>query len=306
MLYFDVLVKHANVSLAAEEMNITQPAMSNVLKRLRVLFHDSILVRTKNGMKPTEFALSIHPQIIQALANIEAAVQPQHEFLPEKCERLLRIMASDYCEATLIPEVLNRLNELAPNVAVDILTPSDVGFNDVEQGKVDMAINRYNKLPDSFYHSSIWYDNFSCVMHRDHPLNNNYCLDEYMKAKHIWVNKTGMGKGMGVQHSRNVQGRVDETLQEQGLYRTIQVYTRHYQTALTLAYERHLVATLPTKLVERSNLTLAKELVVKKVPFTLAPFQLSMIWSPLLNDNSEHKWFRKLIVDCAHDLDKRI
>ena len=65
-------------------------------------------------------------------------------------------------------------------------------------GKVDMAINRFDELPLSFHQKVIWYDTFSCVMSKTHPLASHYDLDTYLKAQHIWVSKTGFGVGVGI------------------------------------------------------------------------------------------------------------
>jgi DNA-binding transcriptional LysR family regulator len=159
LVYLDVLLAECNVSRAAVRLGISQPAMSNGLRRLRALFDDPLLVRTSQGMQPTERAQAIKPVVREALSIIELTVQPQQAFDPASSERVFRIMASDYGELTLLPRLLMRLCEEAPLVALDILTPSDVSFADLEQGKVDMAINRFNQMPSSFHQNTIWHDN---------------------------------------------------------------------------------------------------------------------------------------------------
>ena len=150
LVHLDVLLREMNVTNAASHLGITQPAMSNSLKRLRLLFNDPLLVRTSEGMAATELALQLKPEIREILFKIEQVIQPEKSF-DLNSDRIFRVMASDYAESTLIPSVLAQVREQAPNVTLDILTPSDVSFEDVEQGHVDMAINRFDAIPQSFH-----------------------------------------------------------------------------------------------------------------------------------------------------------
>lgn len=296
LVYLDVLLDEESVSKAANRLGITQPAMSNGLKRLRELFGDPLLIRTSTGMSPTERARELRPAVREALGLIEQTVQPQDQFDPAQNERIFRIMASDYAESTLIPQLLANLSERAPHIQLDILTPSDVAFSDLEQAKVDMAINRFDQMPGSFHQQTVWYDNFSCLMHKDNPAAANFDLDHYINAQHIWVSKTGMGKGVGIT-SREVQrfGRVDEALTQYGLQRNISVFTRNYQVAVLFSEQPNLIATVPTRLAElqRDN----PKLVIRKPPFSIPPFELKMAWSPLLQHNHAHRWFRHLVLE---------
>jgi DNA-binding transcriptional LysR family regulator len=102
-------------------------------------------------MTPTERAIELQPKIRDVLANIEQFVQPQNDFDPSSGTRMYRVMASDYVECTLLPLLTDYLRDYAPGITLDVLTPSDVGFRDVEQGKVDMVINRFEDMPLSFH-----------------------------------------------------------------------------------------------------------------------------------------------------------
>lgn len=301
LIYFDILLEEKNVTKAASKLGITQPAMSNGLKRLRLLFGDPILVRTSEGMTPTEYALSIRQTVREALSLIEQTVQPQESFKAENSDRVFRIMASDYVEATLIPILLKRLNEKAPNIRLDILTPSDVVFQDVEHGKIDMAINRFNQMPNSFHQKTVWFDNFSCLMRADHPAATDFNLHKYLEHQHIWVSKTGMGKGVGINPVEAQRfGRVDEALEHIEQQREIGLYTRNYQTAVTMAMQTDMIATVPSMLALTCKDNPA--VVIRKPPFSIPPFELKMAWSPLLQHNHGHRWLRQQIVDSTDSL----
>ena len=298
LVYFDALLREQNVTRAADQIGITQPAMSNGLRRLRTLFDDPLLVRTSDGMTPTARALELQPLIRHVLSGVEQAVRPQMPFEARSSRRVFRIMASDYAESTLIPLLLRQLRQDAPYITLDMLTPSDVSFQDMEQGRVDMAINRFDEIPQSFHQTSIWEDGFSCILSRKNLIRRKFTLENYLKARHIWVSKTGMGVGVGV-NPEDVQrlGWVDDALSRMGHKRQITVFTRHYHVAMQLSRQNDLVATLPTRAAKLMSDD--PELVILPPPFIIPPFNLKMAWSPLLQQDNGHRWLRRLIVELA-------
>ena len=301
LVYLDALLRERNVTQAANQLNLSQPAMSNGLRRLRELFNDPLLVRTSEGMTPTERALELEPVVREVLSKIDQAVQPRGEFEPDTAQRVFRIMASDYAESTLFPSVLGKLRTLAPGLTLDIMTPSDVSFLDVERGKVDMVINRFDSMPQSFHQIHLWSDSFTCVLSPENPVLKDFTLENYLKANHVWVSKTGMGAGVGVDPS-DVQrlGWVDAALTKLGKKRQIRVFTRHYQAAMTLAEQNDLIVTLPTR---AAQLKLDNpRVVLREPPMEIPPLELKMAWSPLLQHNPANKWLRRLIADTAREL----
>ncbi|MEQ9208834.1 MAG: LysR family transcriptional regulator [Pseudomonadales bacterium] len=298
LIYLDALLREQNVTRAAQQIGISQPAMSNGLRRLRSLFDDPILIRTSEGMTPTERAIELQPKIRDVLASIEQFVQPQNDFEPGTGTRMYRVMASDYVECTLLTRLTDYLREHAPGITLDILTPSDVGFRDVEQGKVDMVINRFEDMPLSFHQSTVWKDSFSCVLGREHLAASELNWESYMAAEHVWCSKTGMGIGMGVNPEKTQKlGWVDDAVDRAGGKRNIRVFTRHYQAAMLLCEQQHLIATVPTRYANlyRDN----KKLLVLPAPFDIPTFELKIAWSPLLQHNPAHRWMRHLIQDIA-------
>jgi DNA-binding transcriptional LysR family regulator len=302
LVYLDALLRERNVTQAANQLNLSQPALSNGLRRLRELFNDPLLVRTSEGMTPTERALELEPLVRDVLGRIDQAVQPRGDFDPASAHRVFRIMASDYAESTLFPSVLGKLRTQAPGLTLDIMTPSDVSFLDVERGKVDMVINRFDAMPQSFHQIHLWNDSFTCVLSPQNPVLDDFTLDNYLKANHVWVSKTGMGVGVGVDPG-DVQrlGWVDLALNRLGKKRQIRVFTRHYQAAMTLAEQNDLIVTLPTRAAQLQVDN--PRVVLRDPPLDIPPLELKMAWSPLLQHNPGNKWLRKLIADTAREID---
>ncbi len=295
LVYLDVLLREKNVTRAAEHLGITQPAMSNGLRRLRDMFNDPLLVRSSEGMTPTERALELQPRIRAMLSELQQVLEPRQDFRPISSNRVFRIMVSDYAEATLFPAVVKALRSEAPKVVLDILTPSDVSPRDLEQGKVDMAINRFNEIPQSFHQVTLWRDDFSCVMNASNPIAERFNLKTYLDAQHVWVSKTGMGVGFGVTSEKSVSlGWVDQALERIGKKRRMTLFTRHYFLPALLVQNNDLVATLPSRMA-RLQAEGNPRLALREPPFHIPEFELKMAWSPLLHHNPAHRWMRQLI-----------
>lgn len=304
LIYLDVLLREKNVTRAAENLGITQPAMSNILKRLRDVFQDPLLIRSSEGMTPTERARDLQPRIREALDSLNHIFESQEDFRPRSSSRVFRIMAADYAEATLIPALAKAMRTESPSVVLDFLTPSDVSYRDMELGRVDMAINRFTDIPQSFHQVTVWTDSFSCLVHRDSPLAENFTLKAYLDAQHIWVSKTGMGVGFGMNPDQaGGLGWIDQALGRIGKKRKIAIFTRHYQMPALLAENADLIATLPTR-VAKLQLNNPK-LVLREPPFHIPEFELKMAWSPLLHHNAAHRWLRQLILFTARQIIER-
>jgi DNA-binding transcriptional LysR family regulator len=252
-------------------------------------------------MEPTERALELEPLVRQSLSFAEAALSPTDNFVPETSQRVFRVLVSDYVEGTLISSLVKYLQEHAPEITLDVLTLSDASFQDLEKGKVDLAINRFDEIPQSFYQRLVWKDNFSCLVNEGHALINNNTLDEYLDSGHIWVSKTGIGVATGMsQENSHMRGWVDDALVELGHQRKIRVFTRHYQIVPQLVDRTDLIVTLPTRAARSYHSY--KQLVVLDPPFEIKQIEIKMVWSPLLHHNSAHQWIRRTLIELAKEI----
>src|SRR5690606_28930673 len=148
----------------------------------------------------------------------------------------------------------------------------------------------------SFHQVMLWRDSFSCLLNRDNAIANNFSLDTYLEAQHIWVSKTGFGVGFGMNPEKlGGLGWIDQALQNLGRSRKISIFTRHYQMPALLAMNNDLIATLPTRV---ARMQAQDPPLVNKAPyFDIPESELKMAWSPLLHHNAPHRWLRRLIQE---------
>ena len=299
LVYLNVLIDEQSVSKAANKLALTQPAMSNALKRLRDLFDDPLLVRAAGTMTPTAKALSLKPEIESLLKMAEEITQPSEVFDPNTANITFRIMANDYLESTLIAPFITQQLAKNPGLNFDILSPSDVNLQDMEKGTIDLAINRFNGLPRSFHQASVWRDNYCCLTHPDNSYLQQQNLEGYLAQEHIWVNRAGWVVEAAVTNISGSQklGWVDEALWQLEQTRNIRVFTRHFMVASLLCQSPQLIATLP----RRQAMLLAKhtDLVISPVPFQIVPIEVKMLWSPLLHHANPHQWLRRELLAFA-------
>ena len=120
LVAFDVLMRELNVTRAAEQMFITQSAMSHVLHRLRQQLNDPLLVKTPTGMKPTERALVLIEPVRVLLLSMEQLIQPPLEFEASTSQRRFVLAATDYMEFLLIPALSCLIDQIAPNIDIHV------------------------------------------------------------------------------------------------------------------------------------------------------------------------------------------
>ncbi|HUD94682.1 LysR family transcriptional regulator [Sphingobium sp.] len=137
---FEGLMQTRSVSGAARQMNLSQPAMSAALSRLRDYFGDQLLVTHGKRMYPTAFAESLAPQVRECLATIESMLATSASFDPLTSQRRFRLIASDYVVAAIIAPLLERLAEQAPGVTIQLISPDDHSSQLIVDGKADVMI----------------------------------------------------------------------------------------------------------------------------------------------------------------------
>jgi hypothetical protein len=139
------------------------------------------------------------------------------------------------------------------------------------------------------------------LLNHKSPSLEQFNLKSYLEAQHIWVSKTGMGVGFGVNPEKSGGlGWIDQALERIGQKRKISIFTRHYQTPGLIAANADLIATLPTR-VARLNAEHPR-VVIKDPPFYIPEFELKMAWGPLLHHHPAHRWLRQLIMFVARQI----
>ena len=140
LIILDALLREQSVTRAAQVLNLSQPAMSAALSRLREYLNDEILVQHGKKMVPTAHALTMVPLVEQALSDIETLISASTVFDPETSQRKFRFCASDYVSVVLIQPVLSKLEKIAPMLSFEITPPSPESLTRLERGEIDFLL----------------------------------------------------------------------------------------------------------------------------------------------------------------------
>ena len=292
LVFLDALLRERSVTKAALAMDLSQPAMSNALRRLRKLLGDPVLVRTANGMQPTDRALKLQRPVRNALAQLESAIAPNRAFEPATAERLFTILITDYAASVLMPHVVGVLEQEAPNIALNILSAGSDAIDQIERGEADLLVNRFGKLPANFHQQQLWSDRMACLIRKDHPAlveaNGELTLETFLSEKHILITQTGVGLS-----------RIDEVLADSGKSRQISVLTRHYQLPRELVANSNMIVALPARIARYQARHLG--LAVLDPPLELPEFHIGMTWGALDHHDVAHRWLRERIIAIARE-----
>jgi LysR family nod box-dependent transcriptional activator len=140
LVVLEALLRERSVSRAAQELNLSQPAVSSALGRLREYFHDDILVSHGKKMVPTAHALSIEPLVLKALGDIAELISVSSVFDPATTQRVFRLCAPDHLAITLLMPLLSDLEKTAPGLKIEMITFTPDAVARLENGEIDFLL----------------------------------------------------------------------------------------------------------------------------------------------------------------------
>ena len=279
-----VLLEERNVTRAAGRLNLSQPAISRSLGRLRELFNDPLFTRTPKGLAATPRAEALTLQLHQSLTDISQLIEPP-VFVPGSARRLFRLATTDYGSNVLLPSVISRITREAPGVDLELVQWKEHLINELDQQNIDVATCAVTDAPAAIHGRGVGRDRFVCVMRNQHPLlEQPLTINRYARAPHALITMGGERKGA-----------VDYLLEQHGLKRRIALRVPHFVAALALVADTDLVLTIPYGLAR----SCASHYGLTIVPFPARQegFTYSIIWHERHMKDPGHIWFRKLMYE---------
>jgi len=278
LVIFDALMRERNVSRVADKLALSQPAISNALKRLRSLLDDQLLIRTAQGMQPTALALSLEAPIRQAIQQIETTLSGGNQFDPLSSRRRFRIATTDYAELALLPRLLAYMRTTAPGIEFDILDlPPDTPTQALEDGNLDLCIGRFGELPPRIRRTPFLKEELVVAYDpKQLDLSHTLDLERFLSLRHIWVS--------GGQH----RGVVDMWLDDNNLERDIVLVTPNYLGAPHLIIDNDMVVVLPKRMADQYAGLLPIHLA--PLPLPIPPYDVDIITSSLRGDDLALEW----------------
>lgn len=293
---FDVVMAERNMTRAADQLAMTQPAVSNALRRLRETVGETLFVRGAAGVTPTARAEALWPEVRAALQQLRGAFEPS-VYDPRSQPHTFHLAMADATAAQLLPPLLARLQAdqaLADLRVLPLLTRDPTP--QLERGDTELAIGHFPELVSRLvtqgahaplHQQRLYQSEFTCVMRRGHPLAEApLTLDAYCAAHHLLVSFSG-----------RAQGLVDEALAGLQRSRRVVLAVNQFFTAGRVVVCTDLLTVLPRAFLPLTGV--ADQLVCRPLPLTLPALQIHQIWHRRQDVQPAQRWLKGLIAEVA-------
>jgi DNA-binding transcriptional LysR family regulator len=296
---FDEVMAERNLTRAARNLAMTQPAVSNALGRLRDTLGDKLVVRSGYGVEPTPRALSLWPAVADALRQLEASLTPG-DFVASQATTSFVLAMADATAAELMPGLVEIIERDAPGISARVLplTTRDPRRL-LDEGHVDLAVGFFPVvLADltsqaqqgglaPFDHQRLYDGRYICVMRQGHPLAKKpLTLERYCGAHHLLVSFSGRPFGF-----------VDEALAARGQKRRVVLTVNQFFTAGRVVANSDLLTVLPSHFINVTGI--ADQLVLRELPFEVSPVHVDSLWHRRQGQRSDHAWLRLAMAAAA-------
>jgi DNA-binding transcriptional LysR family regulator len=296
---FDEVMAERNLTRAARNLAMTQPAVSNALSRLRETLGDKLVVRSGYGVEPTPRALSLWPAVADALRQLESSLTPG-DFVASQATTSFVLAMADATAAELMPGLVEIIERDAPGISARVLplTTRDPRRL-LDEGHVDLAVGFFPAvLADltaqaqqgglaPFDHQRLYDGRYICVMRQGHPLTRKpLTLERYCSAHHLLVSFSGRPFGF-----------VDEALAALGQKRRVVLTVNQFFTAGRVVANSDLLTVLPSHFINVTGI--GDQLVLRELPFEVSPVHVDSLWHRRQGQRSDHAWLRLAMAAAA-------
>jgi len=289
------VVEEENVSQAAERLNLSQPATSNALARLRTAMNDPVLIRSGNRMLPTPRAIQAALSASDLIKQIESVFDIPKPFDAATSGHRFKLALTDHGMQTVMPALLRKLADIAPSIELDIQTMGPTDNNQsiaqaLETGELDFVISRAVITPQDFNSMVLFSDNFVTLMTSDHPrLKNRITKQQFLKEKHILVSFSGDRLGL-----------IDAALNTENKQRVITHTVNNFLNAALMIEQTDLLCSVSQKvassLVNRFNLTAIP------CPVKVDDLVIALHWHRRNEQIPAQQWFVEVMKALKRDL----
>lgn len=277
---FEAIYSEGSLTRAAERLNLTQPAISHALARLRERLDDPLFERQGHKMRPTPLAQNLLPQIQSALSQLHGALQQAHVFEPSKADKTFRIAMRDVMEATFIPPVINKLKTEAPNIQMASVHMERKEMEaKLASGEIDFALDVMLPTPQNINQMKLIDDELVVIRQKE---SSAKCKTEkqYLAAEHIVVSLRATGPSL-----------VDYALSSVGLNRTIGLRCQHYFAACQVVSQSDMLLTMP-KHYAKVLVQHFSNLELQPLPFETPNIDVYLYWHKNHDNDAGNAWFR--------------
>ncbi|MCQ8279823.1 LysR family transcriptional regulator [Acetobacteraceae bacterium KSS8] len=290
LVTLDTLLAEQNVTHAARRLNMSQPALSTRLGRLRAIFDDPLLLPAQRGMVPTQKAIELQPRLHEALEAVRQVVAADSDFDPLRAKGTVRIAASDYTQSALLLPLLHTLRQQAPGLRIAWHSLDLTALHgQMERGAVDLAINRPQTAPELLRMRMLCREDYVLIARAGHPdVKGRIDLDLFCRLDHVIVSPDGGG----------FSGPTDTVLEAMGRSRNVALSTPGFLVVPRIVANSDMIAVVPARIVREER----ERLQVLDPPIGVPGFELAMLWHDRTTTHPVQRWVRERFVALLEEL----
>lgn len=279
LITLDTLLSEGSVAAAAKRLRLSPSAMSRALARLRETTGDPLLVRAGRGLVPTPRAVELREQVSRLVQEAQAVLRPAQTLDMGQVVRTFTLRSSEEFVENLGPALLARIAQEAPGVRLRFVDKSDKDSALLREGSIDLSIGVVDaSASPELLTQALFRDRLIGVVRSGHPLSQGpVSVERFAQGRHVYVSRRGLERG-----------QVDDALQALGLTRDISTIVAGFATAIALARDTDLIASVP----ERYTAHQRDGLYSFALPIVVPPFTVAMLWHPRLDADVAHRWLR--------------
>jgi DNA-binding transcriptional LysR family regulator len=285
-IVLDAIYAEGSITRASLKMNLTQPAISHALNRLRQLFDDPLFERQGHVMTPTPLARSIIEPVRRALRGFEVTLNGASRFDAASSERSFSLGVRDVLEASVLPPLMAGIANEAPAATLNTLQVSRRELeSELAAGTLDAAIDILLPLSNDIRRTQLAGDKTVVLVRRGHPLvkRRSLTLETYLQLEHIQTSSRRRGPGLE-----------DVELSRQGLQRRIRLRCQHYFAACRVVSETDLALTMPERLARIVNQQFNNQLL--PFPLEMPALDIYLYWHANVDNDPANLWLREQIA----------
>ena len=273
------ILKTLNLTESANQLDVTQSAMSKTLSQLRVAFHDKIIVREGNQFILTSKGEKLKrslPTLMHQLDNLYAPGSMNASL----CDRKFTIASSDYVAQALLPLIFSKLEKEVPNASVEYFSWQKDNLKHFAGQNVDLVTTIADTVPDNLYGQRMAEDKLAVVFRKSYPnFENNLDINDYINARHVLISGGG-----------DKNSSVDNALTKIGLNRRVVAKVPFFQAAIELLLNTDTLLTIPLHIA--ADFSQRYDLSIKPLPVDITAQHYYLLWHAKYNEDPEHIWFR--------------
>ncbi len=293
------ILRHASLTKAAREMNVTQSAASNSLRRLREIFGDELLIKEGRVMRLTETAKRLIDPLEATLATV-AGFLDDKPFAAATAQRRFRIATADYVSAVLLPRLLDILAREAPHISVQIVTARKRSDEDLLADRLDLIIAPSQLMGTTLFearnfkrdylHEALFVDRLVCVARGGSRLPAKLSVEEYLRRPHA-----------GFFLDLDAHASLEQAyLQEHRVDQFQRILSANFSLLPLIVASSDCLALIPDSLA-RLMAPLYK-LRVLPCPLAVPDLDLVTIWHRRRDGDADLAWLRATLKRCVPDL----